>query len=169
MHGYQRPALTIEIEGDRRTDFAYSNTYAGLASRLFPDSAQPVLRCTKFDDTEFDGWLSALRPDVLIIHQAPSFTLEVQAHLHRRSLRVPEDIGIALLDMTPDPDRYSGTRQNFELIGASAIDLLLTKVLLPRAVHHDHPTIELIPAKWNEGATLRAPLKPARKMPHWTA
>lgn len=165
--GYNRPALTIEIEGDRRTDFAYSNTYSGLAGRLFADGVQPILRCSKFDETEFEAWLRICRPDALIIHQAPAFTVKVQEHLARRSLRVPEDIGIALLDMTPDPARYTGIRQNFELIGASAIDLLLTKVLLPRAVHHDHPIIEAIPAKWNEGTTLRPPQKPARKAPDW--
>lgn len=166
--GYQRPALTIETEGDRRTDFAYSNTYAGLAGRLFRDGAQPILRCPRFDAATFGEWFQAHRPDVIIVHQAPAFTLQVHDYLRRQALRVPEDVGLAMLDMTPDPACYSGIRQNFEVIGACAIDALLTKVLLPRAVHHDFPTVELIPSTWNEGATLRRRTTGTR-LPSWLA
>ncbi|MBL9207530.1 MAG: LacI family DNA-binding transcriptional regulator [Opitutaceae bacterium] len=154
--GYRRPGLVIALHGDRRTDYAYSSTYLGIWDRRLQPPPIPVLRTDVWDEAAFDRWLTEHRPDVVVLHQLPHYLEQVRRHLRQRGLRVPGDIGIALLDLNPDVTTYSGICQDPRLMGATAIEMLIGRVLLRDFGQPLHPKVELVLGAWNEGRTLRS-------------
>lgn len=153
--GYRRPGLSILVHGDRRTEFAYSSSYLGVLERSCSGALIPILRTDHWDEVAFDAWFMAHRPDVIVLHQSPAFLEAMESYLRRRNLRVPQDVGIALLDKNPDPARYSGMRQDPERIGAAAIENLIGRVLVRDFEPPRFPRVELVVGEWNEGSTLR--------------
>jgi LacI family transcriptional regulator len=154
--GYVRPGLVILVSGDRRTDYLYSASFLSHQERAGTNPPLPVLRAEAWDEAEFHAWLGAHRPDVLIVHQYGPYLEALERYLARRKLRVPRELGLVLLDKNPAPARYSGVCQDPGRIGATAVDLLLGRLLLRDFAKPHHPKIELVVGKWNEGRTLRA-------------
>lgn len=153
--GYRRPGLGITLHGDRRTDYAYSATYLSTCERHLPDCHLPVLRSDFWDEAGFHQWFTTHRPDVIVLHQTPAYLAGVENYLQRARLRVPRDIGLALLDHNPDRRHYSGICQDMPLMGATAIDLLIGRILMRDFAEPKHPKVELVIGEWNEGRTLR--------------
>jgi LacI family transcriptional regulator len=157
--GYQRPGLAILVHGDRRTDYAYSATYLSMLERQFPLPHTPVLRSDVWDRDGFHHWFSRNQPDVVVLHQQEDYVLGVENYLKERGLRIPTHVGIALLDKNPNPARFSGVCQDHKLMGATAIEMLIGRILLRDFSFPTHPKIELVCGSWNEGRTLRAARK----------
>jgi LacI family transcriptional regulator len=160
--GYERPGLAILVHGDRRTDYAYSATYLSMLERQFPLPHTPVLRSDTWDEDGFHHWFSRNQPDVVVLHQSEDYVLGVENYLKKRGLRVPGDIGIALLDKNPNPARFSGVCQDHALMGITCIEMLIGRILLRDFTLPEHPKVELVCGTWNEGRTLRAPKRRAR-------
>ncbi len=158
--GYVRPGLALLTQGDRRTDYSYSSTYLGFWERLLEPPVVPILRNDTWDETAFEHWFTTHRPDVIVLHQRPEFLDGVRRCLQRRGLRIPQEIGLALLDLNPDTAYYSGIRQTPRLMGATAAELLIGRVLLRDFGRPAHPKVELVLGRWNEAGTLR-PATPA--------
>lgn len=157
--GYQRPGLAILVHGDRRTDYAYSATYLSMLERQFPLPHTPVLRSDTWDPDGFHHWFSRNQPDVVVLHQSSDYVLGVESYLKQRGLRIPGQVGIALLDKNPNPARFSGVRQDHQLMGRTAVEMLIGRILLRDFALPEHPKVELVCGSWNEGKTLR----PVRK------
>ena len=153
--GYRRPGLGIAIHGDRRTDYGYTATYLSTCERHLPECHVPVLRSDVWDEAGFHRWFVTHRPDVIVLHQTLEYLSGVEAFLKRAHLRVPCDIGLALLDHNPDRRRYSGICQNMPLMGATDIELLIGRTLLRDFKIPTHPKVELVIGDWNEGRTVR--------------
>jgi LacI family transcriptional regulator len=154
--GYTRPGLVILVSGDRRTDHLYSASFLSHQERAGTNPPLPVLRAEHWDEAEFHAWMNAHRPDVIIAHQYEPYVEALGHYLARQKIRVPRDLGLVLLDKNPDPARYSGVCQDRVRIGATAVDLLLGRLLLRDFATPEHPKIELVVGAWNEGRTLRA-------------
>ena len=77
----------------------------------------------------------------LMLHQRPEFLDGVRRCLQRRGLRIPQEIGLALLDLNPDTAYYSGIRQTPRLMGATAAELLIGRVLLRDFGRPAHPKV----------------------------
>jgi LacI family transcriptional regulator len=153
--GYQRPGLAILIHGDRRTDYAYSSAYLSAWERQLRPPNVPILRSDEWDEEGFDRWFRAQRPDVIVLHQHAAYIAGVEAYLKRHNLRVPRDVGLALLDMNPNLQRYSGIRQDPVQMGRTAAEMLIGRVLLRDLEMPRQPKVELVEGNWNEGRTLR--------------
>ncbi|MBL9203195.1 MAG: LacI family DNA-binding transcriptional regulator [Opitutaceae bacterium] len=160
--GYRRPGLCILATGDRRTDHLYTATLLELQTRLLVAPAVPILLAETWDKGKFGAWFDAHRPDAIVLHQHGPFLAGLEGALSERRLRVPRDIGLALLDLNPNPSRYAGVIQNFERMGATAVEMLLGRILLREFSAPPHPKIEVVLGMWNEGRTLRAPVKSRR-------
>ncbi len=96
------------------------------------------------------AWLRREKPDVILTPAADV----VQGPLQRAGLRVPEDIGLALLACPELGDSSSGVFQNGRALGALAVDALIG--MLER---HEHglpapATALMVEGQWNEGRTL---------------
>jgi LacI family transcriptional regulator len=153
--GYRRPGLVILVSGDRRTDYLYTAAFLSHQERAGVAPVLPILRAETWREDEFDRWLTAHRPDVLLVHQYEDYLAALERHLARRGWRVPHDVGLALLDKNPDPRRYAGICQEPRRIGGTAIELLLGRLLLHDFAVPSHPKVELVVGSWNEGRTLR--------------
>jgi DNA-binding LacI/PurR family transcriptional regulator len=93
---------------------------------------------------------------VVVLHQYDTYTAALEAFLTRRRIAVPRDLGLALLDKLPDRNRYSGICQDPAMMGATATEMLLGRILLGDFVLPEFPKVELVQGRWNEGRTLRA-------------
>ncbi|MFZ9839483.1 MAG: hypothetical protein ACO3JJ_13215 [Opitutaceae bacterium] len=75
--------------------------------------------------------------------------------LARRKLRVPRDVGLALLDKIEDRARPAGRWEDPVRIGAMAAELRLGRVRLHDLTTGEQPKVELVGGAWDEGKTLR--------------
>jgi DNA-binding LacI/PurR family transcriptional regulator len=157
LRGYIKPGLSILKHGDRRTDYAYSATYLSTLERRLPGPHCPVLRSDVWDEAGFHRWFTRHQPDVIVLHQNPDYLAGLEKYLKQHRLRVPRDIGLALLDLNPDRARYSGICQDNVVMGSTAIEMLIGRILMRDFAAPAHPKIELVIGEWNEGQTLRKP------------
>lgn len=155
IRGYRRPGLVMLKSGDRRSAFRYSSTFLGWQERVLPYPPIPLLRLETWHRKSFDDWFDSHQPDVLVLHQHADFIDSMQRNLAQRKLTVPDHLGLALLDLNPDPDRYSGILQNFPLMGATAMEILIGRIILNDFGPPENPKLELVMGKWNEGKSLR--------------
>lgn len=157
--GYQRPGLVILVSGDRRTDHLYSATFLSHQERAETRPPVPILRAEEWREADFHAWFTRHRPDVLVVHQYATYLAGLAGYLAKRRLRVPQDVGVVLLDKNPDPARYAGICQDPARIGATAVELLLGRLFLRDMAVPEYPKIELVVGTWNEGTTLRAAVR----------
>ncbi len=153
--GYQRPGLAILVSGDRRTDHLYSAAFLSHQERKFAAPGVPVLRAETWDEAGFARWLRTHRPDAVVLHQNEDYVRAMMAWLAREKIRVPRDLGVALLDKVPDRGRYAGICQDPAALGAVATEMLLGRMLLRDFGMPRSPKVELVEGQWNEGRTLR--------------
>ncbi len=97
-------------------------------------------------------WLKREKPDVLITPAADV----ILPLLQQAGLRVSEDIGLALLACPTPEDACSGVYQNGRLIGALAVDALISLVERNERGLPEQTTTLMVEGRWNEGRTLRA-------------
>ncbi len=153
--GYRRPGLVILVSGDRRTDHLYSAAFLSHQERKFGGPPVPVLRAETWDERAYREWFHAHRPDVVVLHQYEDYLAAMIEWFARENIRVPRDVGVALLDKNPDRARYSGICQDPAAMGAVATEMLLGRMLLRDFGLPRLPKVELVFGQWNEGRTLR--------------
>jgi len=78
------------------------------------------------------------------------------ATLKERGLRVPLDVGLALIDSSTHPANISGVRSNLEQCGKSAVELLVSVLQQGRSGPPATPTVICVDGDWIEGKTIRA-------------
>ena len=154
--GYRRPGLILGDYEEIRSAHAYLSVYLGWSHLVLgPTGAIPVLQLDRVDEAPIATWFSQHRPDVLIfVHHydaLPSFA----AILKRLRLRPPKDLGVAVISQNLHGTDFSGLQENQPLIGAWAVELLVSRIMnrdfgLPTA-----PRIELVERQWVTGKTLR--------------
>lgn len=161
--GYKRPGLVIQQSGDRRTSYTYTETLLGVQERMLPKPHVPILREETWNEATFDRWFTTHSPDVIVLHEQSDYLTSLEAYLDRRRLSRPQDIGLALLDMNPDHKRYSGICQDYTQMGATAVEMLIGRVMMRDFGESSHPKMEIVVGQWNEARTLRPlPGKPAK-------
>ena len=154
QRGYGRPGLIILQSGDRRTNFSYSEAFLGVQERSLPPPRVPILRAEEWNEAEFEAWIEAHRPDVLVLHEHREYLAAMEAYLRRRRLAIPRTVGLALLDLNPDLTHYTGICQNYPLMGATAVEMLIGRVILRDFGVPEHPKVEMVAGYWNEGESL---------------
>ena len=70
------------------------------------------------------------------------------------SIRVPDDIGVAVITPTIENDDLSGIRQNQRLMGERALKLLLSRIQSQDFGTPEHPRVEMVDGEWIEGRTI---------------
>jgi DNA-binding LacI/PurR family transcriptional regulator len=152
--GYRRPGAVLMQnlnERARRTPEAAFLTHHPLRDR----ASQLIFRITGPRATsDFRRWLARARPDCLLFPFFEGYTPDLGGiHLATKHPHAALDIFVA--------EGIAGMHQDFEAIGANAVDLLMTQLL-----HHDRgiprrPKIVLAEGNW-----LSAPsLPPAQPSP----
>jgi len=157
--GYRRPAVLLRqldreyFQGRWEAGFfTGQQTLPGIIPTrpLFIDVAD---NSSKLPTAEFDSWLKTERPDVIIMSSLGIQAVE-QALL-RLGRRVPRDIGLVGLSCPELGHRVSGIYQNGRLIGATAMDILISHVERHEKGLPAQAVTTMVESLWNPGETLR--------------
>jgi DNA-binding LacI/PurR family transcriptional regulator len=153
--GYRRPGLVLRQVHQHRFQGRWQAGFM-IAREMLPElkRTQPLFIDTPEDTKPIVRWLKREQPDVII---TPAGDV-LPAVLARLGWRIPEDIGFAVLACPDLGDPCSGVYQNGRMIGALAVDTLISMV-----ERHEHglpqqATALMVEGQWNEGQTLRPSL-----------
>jgi len=152
--GYRRPGLVLRQTHQHRFQGRWEAGFA-VASHLMTGLALvPPLFVDDWaaDEPKILRWLKREKPDVVI---TPSSDI-LPPLLARHGWRIPDDIGFAVLACPAPGDRFSGIFQNGKMIGALAVDALISMVERHERGLPQQATTLMIEGQWNEGKTLRS-------------
>ena len=155
--GYRRPGLVLRNVHQTRFQGRWQ---AGVlvSSQILPDLAvAPTLYVEDFDNpAPILRWLKKEKPDVIISPAGPT----LNDILTNAGWKIPDDIGTVWLACPRLGDFTSGIWQNGRMIGALAVDTLVSIVERHEHGLPEQATTLMVEGQWNEGRTLR-PLPPA--------
>ncbi len=148
--GYRRIGLAMEKQSDERVD---NNWLAGLLlyqSKIPQRDRVPPFLPAAMTQSSFNQWRERHRPDVVV-----SVRLTVLHWLKEAGVRVPEEVGFAILSYYPVMGPVAGIDQNTQEAGAAAIDLVVEQLYLNKRGIPVNPKSVLIEGEWVEGPTVR--------------
>ncbi|WP_052362578.1 LacI family DNA-binding transcriptional regulator [Geminisphaera colitermitum] len=99
--------------------------------------------------TEFAAWFRRVRPDAIVCQTG----MELE-WLEALGCRVPEEVGLVCVNR-PIDSMFSGLEENFEEIGAMAVELVANQIIHNEHGLPQHPRTILIKGRWVEGKTVR--------------
>lgn len=154
--GYRRPGLILSNYEHQRGAHANLSAYVGWwQHHLGTRRAIPVLRLDTIDSKLVLRWLKAHVPDVVIIVHDANAISAFNAILKENRIRVPADLGVAALTQILQGSRLSGIEEDQPLMGAWAIELLVSRIMNRDLGIPKKPRIEMIEGIWVDGGSLR--------------
>ena len=149
--GYRRIGLYQHADGDERVDGHFS---APFLQAMFGLNNFERLQDSVFLFPEFDGvgavdWIRRNRLDAIL-----SCTPQVLKYLEQDNLRVPQDVGVALLAWAPAQKEFAGIDQCPDVVGSTAINLLVAQINRNERSSATTEATTLIPGEWKTGTTL---------------
>ncbi len=153
--GYRRIGLVIRRYADERAVLNWSSTfvafhaYLGMGVWIAPLMLEDRDFGADTNRQAFHAWITANRPDVIL---ALNSTLE--GWINALGMRVPEDIGVAYLEVPEQTPKASGIERGCERVGAAAIDLLVTMINHNQRGLPVYDNTLLIKGTWVDGTTL---------------
>jgi DNA-binding LacI/PurR family transcriptional regulator len=159
--GYRNPGLVIGNYEEARSGGAHTGAYLSWRQRMrSPGRTIPILRLDGLDESRFRAWRERHQPDVVVFIHTSVVVNEFASFLRRENADVPGEFGVAAMTHLLDGTGLSGMQQNQALIGAWAVELLVSRVM-----HRDFgipttPHIEMVESRWIDGASLRRGEKP---------
>ncbi len=159
--GYRNPGLVIGNYEEARSGGAHTGAYLSWCQRMRPPGRTiPILRFDGLDEDRFRAWRKRHQPDVVVFIHTSDVVKEFASFLRRENVDVPGDFGVAAMTHLLDGTGFSGMQQNQPLIGAWAVELLVSRIM-----HRDFgipatPHIEMVESRWIDGASLRSAKNP---------
>ena len=158
--GYKRIGFITNVEGEERAGRLWSAGFLEFQSRSIPKEGQvPLLRLdtqeADFSTEEFaqiESWYREQNPDLII-----SFLDKSLRHLESTGLRSPEDFGYISLLWSKEMGNIAGYCQDFERVGAVAVDIVVDRLFQNNRGVPDYPSSTLLTGEFKEGRTLRPP------------
>ena len=150
--GYRRPGLVLKGLHQLRFQGRWEAGFLVAAEMLHGlERVSPMYVDDWAKPAPLVAWLQREKPDVIITPAADV----VLGPLKRAGLRMPEDVGLALLACPRPGDACSGVYQNGRMIGAYAVDALVSMVERHERGLPAQATTLMVEGQWNEGRTLR--------------
>jgi LacI family transcriptional regulator len=153
--GYLRPGLVLGSYEETRSAHAHSAAYLGWCEHVLgPGRALPVIRLNEVEEMPLLTWLREHKPDVLIFVHLPDMVTRLRALLKEQRIRVPRQLGVAVLSHIVEGSGFSGLQQNQKLMGAWAVELLVARIANRDLGIPTSPRIEMVESEWIEGGSL---------------
>jgi len=153
--GYRRPGLVLGVYEEARGAHTHAAAYLGWCEHtLGAGSALPVLRLTDVEKKPLLEWLDRQRPDVLIFVHLSDMLPQLRTALREYGVRVPADLGVAVLSHVVEGTGFSGLQQNQNLMGGWAVELLAARIANRDLGIPANPRIEMVESEWIDGKTL---------------
>lgn len=102
-----------------------------------------------------DRWLKESHPDAIICMDS-----RIVNRVQSLGYRVPEDMGVVHLNLTPDVKSWSGVNQHHEKIGSLAADTLEHVIAMGQIGQTDYPVLRSVSGSWVEGRTTQSHAPP---------
>lgn len=153
--GYERTGLALSRDQDERVNHNWRAAYLAAQSLW----TKPANRIEPFLPVDwnrlaFQRWFNDTRPDCII-----TIGRDVARWTSQLSLRIPQDIGLANVDLSPDMTGITGIDQNSRKVGAAAVDLLLSQIRNSERGIPGVPRIVMVEGTFVPGTTTRAPAR----------
>jgi DNA-binding LacI/PurR family transcriptional regulator len=154
--GYRRIGLALPGDLNERVGNHYLAAYLveqqalTLANRLAPCLEMPPTQAV------FARWLKRERPDAII-----TSNYIFPDYLEKLGVRVPADLGVAVVFKRVKPDTFAGIDQNVERTGEAAMEVLVSMIQRNETGVPAVPLQTLVEGRWVQGETVRA-VRPAK-------
>lgn len=149
-HGYRRIGFALEAENEQRIGRIPSSVFFS-AQRDWPENERvPLLNSPNLNREVFLEWFERHRPDVVVTLWDLVYPWLIEA-----GVRVPEDVGLALLSVRRRDGFFAGMWENPELVGARAAELVVNMVQHGERGVPELPSYLLIEGVWLPGKTIR--------------
>lgn len=156
--GYRRIGMAISKTFNERS---LGQWYAGYLLEQLRKKANPVipiLSCAESDERATSQWIQQWQPDAMItaIEDIPATERHRIDILRRLGKRVPEDIGVAFVNITESVPmtNFSGIEESLVGIGCGAIDILARSICNNLRGIPEARMVSLIEGKWRDGGTV---------------
>jgi DNA-binding LacI/PurR family transcriptional regulator len=100
-------------------------------------------------------WLEQHEPDVILFVHHYDMLADFNAILKARGIRVPRDVGVAVISQTLAGTDFAGLQENQHLIGAWSVELLVSRIMNRDFGIPSHPRIEMVERRWIDGKSLQ--------------
>lgn len=147
--GYERISLCVEQDQNKRVNHAWEQALLFHQSRI-PASRRirPHLPETLSADKVL-AWVKLAKPDCLLVHD-----LSICGWLRRAGYRVPEDVGVVLLDHDAELHReFAGMDQQHAQIGMACVEMVVAQIFRNERGLPEHPRTIMIDGTWTSGET----------------
>ena len=152
--GYRRLGLCLGRHIDDIVENKFSAGFSAAQRRLALPEEVPMFDLQPGVKRLFIQWLLSHRPEVIItVHR------EVRDWVVSAGLHVPHDVGVAHLDKSWETDDWAGMQQNSELIGRSAMDMVIGQINRNEVGVPPIQKSMLINSTWSPGDTVRNDLR----------
>lgn len=153
--GYRRIGVCTPSDANERVDDAWLAGCLLFQHRLPAAERVHPLFAKKWDREVFLHWLRRARPDAVVTGSYRVGGKLVSDWLTEAGFRVPEDIGFALLDWSPEVGPVAGIDQCFENVGSAAVDLLVAQLHRNERGIPDRQKVVMVEGSWRDGNTVR--------------
>jgi LacI family transcriptional regulator len=150
--GYRRIGFATAAPDDERVNHLWLARFLTFQTTLPESGRVPPLLSPEWNREAFLRWVKRAKPDAIVTTRAG----DVAPWLAKAKIRVPEKIGVLTVYWRHDMPECSGFYQNFELLGASAVDLVVAQLHRNERGLPATPKVMLLPGEWREGSTLAA-------------
>jgi LacI family transcriptional regulator len=148
--GYRRPGLALPVDSDLRADHLWSSAFWSEQRGLPARQRVPPLMAQHLDQETYTKWFLKHRPDAVIC-----ISSGIVESLVKLGLRVPEDVGAALLTVPDEGKYYSGIWENPRIIGQRAVDFVVDMIHRGETGVPPVPIHDLVSGTWVDGQTVR--------------
>ncbi|RRJ95234.1 LacI family transcriptional regulator [Opitutaceae bacterium TAV4] len=149
--GYRRPGLAASAFHEERVNRMWSAAFwAFEARRGKRRGVVPPLTMGAPTAAELQAWVRKHRPDVVIITDL----VDMRTWLEEGGWKIPDEIGL-VPTITSDNSWFSGMNENGPVIGAAAVDLLVSMLHRNERGAPAHPQRVMIDASWVDGYSVR--------------
>ncbi|MBP7142068.1 MAG: LacI family DNA-binding transcriptional regulator [Opitutaceae bacterium] len=151
--GYRRIGLALPRIVDLRVNRGWLGGYLTHQADLPPGRRLPPLLFDTLADSDLARWIKSNRPDIII--SAISDGEPVWNALLRLGIRIPTELGYALVSLHTADDGRAGIYENSRAIGAAAMEQLISQWQRNERGIPKIPGRILIDGTWMPGWTIR--------------
>lgn len=147
--GYQRIGLACSPSVDLLTQYRVHSAYEGFVARHKEMSRVPIFSNeSQNENVALRQWLEKARPDAVLGWKPPD-------EFRALGFKVPEELGVCMLDLLPGLKNVAGVDQNHPAIGAAAVRLVHAQLQQGiRGVPRDTVST-MVHGRWMPGSSLR--------------
>ncbi|MCH6256861.1 LacI family transcriptional regulator [Puniceicoccaceae bacterium K14] len=151
--GFKRIGFCITETEDERSNHLYQSYLLWHQSNTPANTRVPILSSKTISKKELIAWVNKGKPDVVL-----SPNLEHYHWLKEAGFRIPEDLSFAALaPATEETGEIAQVRIGFRKIGATAVDLLKSKLANEQVGPLQNPAVTLIRGEWVNGTSVKGP------------